>query len=452
MLQLQEVDKERRSLTNTSADSFTVPLLVITMTMSSTLLFKFNGFDNLSDEDIFPDEIRDAGMSPVEWRETSSPTDGSDKPLPEANDGWGGVWGVCIFAAYFRRDVPSPPAHHYEIRVTKQEANNSIVSRSLGYQVTSRARIIVRDANGEICMEKEIISTDGSFYCDANHRSDNCRNILLMMGGAVMEALEENAFIVELQIDHDFIEREMFHLPPSPMVKNLLKMLASGEDADISFLVGDTEILAHKLILKLNAGQLYQFVDRADVNFPVKVEGTTPEVFKLCLEYIYGDDRPDLDFLLEHYEDVIDVSNKYGVIGLKLQAEVAKIASLTIDASNVIEHLRFADSKNCTLLKEYATSVYISNFDMLVRSSSFEELAKSPDVLRDLVIAISNDQTRSDATVNDLIGELIDLDLDVDGTKETLIARLDKYHEEHPDSSEESDSDEEMVELRLLRV
>lgn len=423
-----------------------MPLLVITM--SSTLLFKFNDFDNdnPSDEVIFPDEIRDVGMSPSEWREASPPTDGSDKPLPEAKDGWGGVWGVYIFAAYFydsRGEVQYPTAHHYEIRLTKkQEANNSIVSRSLGYQVTSCARIIVRDANGEICAEEKIISTDGPFFCDANPRRVNRRN-LFMMGEAVMEILEENALIVELRIDHDFIEREVFHLPSSPTVNNLLKMLASGEDADVSFLVGDKEILAHKLILKLNAIQLYQFVDSADVNFPVKIEGTTPEIFYLCLEYIYGDDRPDLNFLLEHYEDVIDVSNKYGVIGLKLQAEVAKIASLTIDASNVIEHLRFADSKNCALLKEYATSIYISNFDMLVRSSSFDELAKSPDVLRDLVIAISNEQTRNDATVNDLIGELIDLDLDVDGSKETLISRLDEYHEENLDSSEESDSDDE---------
>lgn len=250
-----------------------------------------------------------------------------------------------------------------------------------------------------------------------------------------MTVLEENALIVELQIDHDIFEWESFHFPRSPTVKKLLKMLASGEDADVSFLVGDTEILAHKFILKLNAEQLYQFVVGADVNFPVEVEGTTPEIFRFCLEYIYGDDRPDLNFLLEHYEEIIKVSNKYGVIGLKLQADAAKIASLTINASNVIEYLRFADSMNCTLLKEYATSIYISNFDMLVRSESeLEELAKSPDVLRDLMIAISNNKgkplvhgkpvscgyirrkTRSNATVNDIIGELIDLDLDVDGT------------------------------------
>ena len=86
----------------------------------------------------------------------------------------------------------------------------------------------------------------------------------------------------------------------------------------------------------------------------------------------------------------------------------------------------------------------------MIRSSCFEELAKSPDILRDLTIAVADYMekkprkvtmtSRSDSTVNELIGELIDLDLDIDGTKETLIARLDKYY--RAESSEDSTIDE----------
>lgn len=39
-------------------------------------------------------------------------------------------------------------------------------------------------------------------------------------------------------------------------------------------------------------------------------------------------------------------------------------------------------------------------------------------------------------SVNDLIRELIDLDMDSDGTKETLISRLDEYHEDKLRTSE----------------
>ena len=104
------------------------------------------------------------------------------------------------------------------------------------------------------------------------------------------------------------------------------------------------------------------------------------------------------------------------------------------------------------------TSIYTSKFDNFVRSISFEELAKSPDILRDLMIAVADykekkprkvtENNRSDSTVNDLIGQLLDLDLDIDGTKETLIARLDEYYEEEAEeelcssSSEDSSIDE----------
>jgi hypothetical protein len=44
---------------------------------------------------------------------------------------------------------------------------------------------------------------------------------------------------------------------------------------------------------------------------------------------------------------------------------------------------------------------------------------------------------RSDTPINDLIGELIDLDLDIDGTKETSTSRLDEYQKAKLCSSEE---------------
>ena len=74
----------------------------------------------------------------------------------------------------------------------------------------------------------------------------------------------------------------------------------------------------------------------------------------------------------------------------------------------------------------------------MIRSTSFDELARSPDILRDLTIAVADYMkkkprevtmnSRSDSTVNELIGELITLELDIDGTKEILIARLDEYY------------------------
>jgi len=106
------------------------------------------------------------------------------------------------------------------------------MSRSLGPQINSRAHIIVRDAStsGTIAnKEKMISSSTGSFF---DHRKDDDKNRFSMKRAQVITVLEENAFIIKLKIerDYDYIDRKTFHFPCSPMAKNALKMLTSGED------------------------------------------------------------------------------------------------------------------------------------------------------------------------------------------------------------------------------
>ena len=327
----------------------------------STLLFKFSDFGNLSvsRDHLHPDLICDVGTRDADgWREASldAPARSPWETFLEAKDEWGGVWGVCIGTHYFYNIVNNGKEinsnvrdHEYEVRITKREANNSSVSRSLGYQVKSRARIIVRDTSGEVFRERMVYSSNGSTF-DVNEGKESKTALISMKRAAAMSVLEENALTIELEIYHDYIEQE-FNLPRNSLAKAALKMLKSGEDADISFIVGDTVIYAHKLILKLNAELLYAFVDETtddDVDSPVKVEGTTAEIFRFVLTYIYGDDEPDPIFLVEHYEEIIDVADKYGIIGLKLKAEAAKISSLTIDAtSDLTEHL-LAEEELCS--------------------------------------------------------------------------------------------------------
>ena len=223
----------------------------------SRLLFKFNGFDQ-PDHELFPDEICDAGTSHG-WRDTSPLTNDRGKPLP-AEDGWGGAWGVSIYPLF---------SSHYAISIAKREASNSKFSRSsLGYQVCSRARIIVRDTrSGGIFKEKMITSDVGSyrFHSRSLTGERGVQNELVIRRDAVMPLLEESALIIELEVWHDYIAPE-FHVPHNSLAKAALKLLASGKNADVSFIVGDTVIYAHKLILELNAGLLHTFADKADVN------------------------------------------------------------------------------------------------------------------------------------------------------------------------------------------
>ena len=59
----------------------------------------------------------------------------------------------------------------------------------------------------------------------------------------------------------------------------------------------------------MNVKQLYSFFTSDDTT--VVIEGTTPELFKLMLRYVYGDDQPDFKYLFDHYQEVIGITDKY---------------------------------------------------------------------------------------------------------------------------------------------
>lgn len=218
----------------------------------------------------------------------------------------------------------------------------------------------------------------------------------------------------------------------SRLARNALELLDSGEDADVFFQVNGVQLPAHKLILKMNATQLHSFLTSGDSS-TVVIEGTTPELFLFMLRYIYGDDDPEFDYLAKHYQEIIEITDKYNIIGLKLAAQAAKIATLTIGKDNVTDILLFAHDKNCFLLKEYAMKMYILNFHELVYTESFNRLATNVESLRELVVTVccslAGKVSIRDQTVNELIGKMLEYDLDFDGPKDVLISRLEDYED-----------------------
>jgi len=53
-----------------------------------------------------------------------------------------------------------------------------------------------------------------------------------------------------------------------------------------------------------------------------------------------------------HAKEIIDMADRFGVCGLKLEVEACLVKTTTFTVENVMDHLHFADMKNCALLKE----------------------------------------------------------------------------------------------------
>ena len=309
-------------------------------------------------------------------------------------------------------------------------------------EVTAKIAFILRDAVGGVY--RYVSGDDIDVYAPGEavgwgnilKRSkilDKENNILL-----------DGALIVDFDIQ--IVKGRKEYQPSNPVAKNMLKFYESADDTDVTFKVGDTTFPAHKLILQINAPILHNFCARHGEGMPLAIKDTTPEVFRLMLRYIYGADASETIGLLnvgrinpvgaaerrtKLGKDIIEAANRYGIIGLKLAVETALVERCVITIDNVVDWILFADAKTCPLLKEYATNYFVAHATDVLNSDSSKKLKESPQLLSELLLASNSpkndcfEQTRR-MSVDQLRKALNEKGLDVDGSKEMLVSRLDE--------------------------
>ncbi|KAL3767110.1 hypothetical protein ACHAWO_000342 [Cyclotella atomus] len=231
--------------------------------------------------------------------------------------------------------------------------------------------------------------------------------------------------------------------------------------ADVTFSVEDETIQAHSLILKMAAPALaYMLCDDADPDTPIPIIGVRHHIFWLVLRYAYGDDipddiwtakSPDSPFLNQNTNEwssllslspaleILDAANRFGVVGLKLLAESKNRANRDIDA------------KDCALLKEKVMDFFVAHAEDIRATQSFHKIEESAHVMVELMDALlskrmlrsfslgENDVEYSSMGVNLLRTQLEERGLDVDGSRETLIKRLEIWDREKTESGSEGD-------------
>lgn len=176
------------------------------------------------------------------------------------------------------------------------------------------------------------------------------------------------------------------HGPPlSRLQTDLLDLLESATDSNVTFVVQEERILAHRAILskrcdyfeRMFASGMQETVDKE-----VEVKDAEPEVFRGLLHYLYSGTPPRN--LAEIALKLLVMADKYDVEELKQIAESHVSANLTAD--NVVESLLVADCLNHESLKSRARSVFRGTFDAAMRSSESQEMLKSrPDLLLELL-------------------------------------------------------------------
>ncbi|KAL7539388.1 hypothetical protein ACHAXR_009239 [Thalassiosira sp. AJA248-18] len=95
---------------------------------------------------------------------------------------------------------------------------------------------------------------------------------------------------------------------------------------------------------------------------------------------------------------------------------------------NVVDWILFADAKTCALLKEHAKCYFAARVNDVLAQEESKKLEESPRLWREIMVDISRDPSDcfgDNLSVDELRGKLDQMGLDVDGSKEMLVNRLD---------------------------
>jgi len=319
--------------------------------------------------------------------------------------------------------------------------------------VTAKVTLVVRNQLGDAVYEYDITSKVYDSSKGSYVEFDD-----FVKWSALKEMLIDGALILDAIVQYQEPKRKSF-LPNNPFKGNMLKLLDCEEDKDVFFNVGGEIIGAHKLILKANSSVLATLcTGGSSRESPIHIKDTKPKVFRCILLYIYGGNCYNVltgnNFVLKHGngKEIIDACNRYDVVGLKLKTEAVLVHNCggeeKINVENVAEWVQFADAKTCPLLKEFALSYFVARYGEVLKTQAYANLKQCPRLMEEVMTAVYNTTLYKDKrygkpskslSVCELREELGRLGLNVDGSKEMLVARLDsaKVKEDDEDDEEE---------------
>ena len=276
------------------------------------------------------------------------------------------------------------------------------------------------------------------------------------MRSKVIDSLNDGALVIEVHMK--LVDRTKPFIPENPSCKIIQGMFMDEEFADIAFEVGGQQsksnarkkaknssvtFPAHRLIVRKCSSTLADLCGSAGDKkaTPIQIPDVSPDIFHHLLYHLYGGKVADAD-MKSHAKEIIDAADKYGVVDLKLEAEASLVKTTTFNMENLLDLLLFADSKNCALLKEAAMDYMVDNKGEVRKKISFNDAPGA--LIIDVLAAFGRGETiggtdggneLSVMRISELRWKAHESGLDVDGSREMLIAALEKDLEEEAEDS-----------------
>ena len=326
--------------------------------------------------------------------------------------------------------------------------------------------IIIRDSHGKVVFERVFTTDRDDKRASPMKFNSRCSAEFKHLAICFVKKhaiLSYGTLCIDLWLQYKPITSDnLSYKPANPLNDNMLNLLDSGMHADGWFKVNGHVFPVHLLILQANV-QANEQVDfcptGSTLEDPLVIEGVSVKIFKIVLRYIYGADLdqvvPDMgevELVLKEGKAIVMAADKFGITSLKLAAEAVLVQNLAMESCNIADWLIFAHDQNCFLLKEMAMSHAVTRatdiWDDIPESLHKELIAAMSTVIR---AATRFDANRMGEGIHSLRSKLYKRGLDMDGSKDTLLTRLDGWNQKRARVDEEfleaavhEESDEEI--------
>jgi BTB/POZ domain len=234
-------------------------------------------------------------------------------------------------------------------------------------------------------------------------------------------------FDVGLQVQ---VEKRAVWYPPTPIPNGdtqdlLADLLETGRCSDVTFQVGNQDFCLHRFILEKRAPVLFHMIEYHDQTITLdEEEDVDAAMFGIMVRYIYTSDWPAAVIVdAQVAKTMLILADRFGCINLKLYVESVMVEKF-LHVDNAADMLLLGDSHTCAQLKEPAMKIFKNQADTVMNTEGWKRVHESNALVVELFLSVTNDDDPAGQCVADLRNQLLELGLDVDGSRETLVKRL----------------------------
>merc|ERR1712157_431856 len=159
----------------------------------------------------------------------------------------------------------------------------------------------------------------------------------------------------------------------STYIQQMRDMVNESEFSDVTFIVEDRNIYAHKTILA-NRCEHFAAMFRSGMRESHETEIPLPNVsyavFLLVLEYLYTD---SVKIPLEHAVDLFLIAEFYQITRLKEMCTV--VVRRNLNADNASTLLQSAHENHCLIVKDLCMEYIVANFDIISKSEDIKVIS-----------------------------------------------------------------------------